>query len=117
MQRGAWIEEYPAAITVCDQWGVIVEMNDEAAVMFRNDGGRELIGKNILDCHPEPSRKIVEEMLEKHTSKFYTIEKDGIEKLVCQTPWMMEGQFRGIVEFVFEIKLPLPHFLRAPSKT
>jgi hypothetical protein len=31
-------------------------MNDEAAIIFKEDGGRTLIGRNVFDCHPEPAR-------------------------------------------------------------
>ena len=47
------MEEFPAAITVCDSAGIILEMNAKAAEDFKDDGGRQLIGKNLLDCHPE----------------------------------------------------------------
>ena len=58
-----WAKEFPAAITVCDAAGVILEMNDLAAAAFEKDGGRRLVGANLLDCHPEPSRTQVREML------------------------------------------------------
>ena len=53
MSEHEWIKEFPAAITVCDATGVLLEMNDRAAKTYANDGGYELLGKNMLDCHPE----------------------------------------------------------------
>jgi PAS domain-containing protein len=45
-----WIEKFPGAITVCDTKGIILYMNDTAAEQFAKDGGRDLIGQNVLDC-------------------------------------------------------------------
>ena len=39
MEQHAWIKEFPAAVTVSDQDGIILEMNDRAAKTFAKDGG------------------------------------------------------------------------------
>ena len=31
-KENAWIKEFPAAVTVCDPDGIILEMNDKAAM-------------------------------------------------------------------------------------
>lgn len=38
MEDNAWIKEFSGAITVCDGEGLILEMNDRAAKMFREQG-------------------------------------------------------------------------------
>jgi len=81
-----WIKSFPAAITVCDVHGVILEMNDKAVDSFKEDGGEELIGANLLQCHPEPARSQLEEMLRTQRQNIYTIEKCGVKKLIYQTP-------------------------------
>ena len=58
-----WAKEFPGGITVCDAAGIILEMNHRAAAAFAKEGGRELIGGNLLDCHPEPSRSKLRELL------------------------------------------------------
>ena len=58
-----WVKEFPAAVTVCDEDGIILEMNDKSAKTFEKDGGRKLIGSNMLDCHPEPARSKTERLL------------------------------------------------------
>ena len=63
MQPHAWIHEFPAAITVCDTQGIILEMNARAIETFADQGGAALVGLNLLDCHPEPSRTQVVSML------------------------------------------------------
>ncbi len=110
-----WIKEFPGAITVCDEHGVILDMNDKACDIFKNDGGRDLIGKNLLDCHPEPSRSMLLGMLKNQTSNAYTIEKKGIKKMIYQTPWYKNGVYSGFVELSLEIPVSMPHFIRSES--
>jgi transcriptional regulator with PAS, ATPase and Fis domain len=103
-----WARELPAAVTVCDRNGVIIEMNDKARSTFSGD----LVGKNALDCHPEPARTKLAELLATGKSNVYTIEKKGVKKLIYQSPWYRDGQFAGLVEISFELPASLPHFRR-----
>ena len=64
MTSHAWIKEFPAAVTVCDAEGIILEMNDKSAKTFEADGGYNLIGSNMLDCHPGQSHQKVERLLD-----------------------------------------------------
>jgi len=107
-----WIKEFPGAITVCDRDGIILDMNDRAAQAFADDGGRALIGRNVLDCHPEPARAKLRGLLESGTPNVYTIEKKGAHKLIYQAPWYENGEYRGFVELSLEIPAAMPHFVR-----
>lgn len=100
------------AITVSDVNGVIIEMNEAAAKVFEKDGGMELMGKNALDCHPEPARTKMQQMLKSHQVNAYTIEKNGQKKLIYQCPWYENNEFQGIVELSFPIPDQMPHFKR-----
>ena len=112
MSDHAWIKEFPGAITVCDADGVILEMNDKAARTFEKDGGANLVGRNMLDCHPEPARGKAERLLTAREKNVYTIEKNGIKKLIFQSPWYKDGKYSGFVEVSLEIPVQLPHFIR-----
>jgi len=87
-------------------------MNAKAASTFASDGGVALIGTDVLACHPEPSRTKLMGMLEKGLSNKYTIEKNGVKKIIIQTPWYREGVFAGLVEVSVEIPEEMPHFVR-----
>jgi transcriptional regulator with PAS, ATPase and Fis domain len=113
MNENEWIKEFPAAVTVCDAKGIILEMNDKAAKTFEKDGGYALIGKNMLDCHPEPARAKTERLLAAKDKNVYTIEKNGIKKLIFQSPWFKDGQYAGFVELSLEIPFEMPHFIRS----
>lgn len=108
-----WEKEFNAAITVCDTNGIILEMNDKSAKTFANDGGNELIGKNLFDCHNERSKEILKELMANKKTNVYTIEKNGIKKLVYQSPWYVEGELMGLVEIVTELPFEIPHFIRS----
>lgn len=112
MSNVPWTKEFPGDITICDATGVILEMNDGAASVFEKQGGRGLVGTNLLDCHPEPSRTKLQHLLESGKTNVYTIEKGGVKKLVYQAPWYEDGQYRGLVEIVLVLPDPLPHFVR-----
>jgi len=112
MANTAWVNEFPGAVTVCAEDGTILEMNDRAAESFKNDGGRALIGKNLLDCHPEPSREKVRQLLASGQKNVYTIEKKGMNKLIYQSPWYENGEYRGLVELSLEIPEDMAHFVR-----
>jgi PAS domain-containing protein len=108
----AWIQSFPAAITVCDIQGIILEMNDKAIDSFREDGGQKLLGTNLLNCHPEPARAQLQTMLKTQKPNYYTIEKRGIKKLIYQVPWYQNGIYAGFVELSLPIPNEMPHFIR-----
>jgi len=107
-----WLKSFPGAVVVCDADGVIAEMNDKACDVFKEDGGEKLIGTNLLDCHPEPSRTRVEQMLKSQKPNYYTIEKRGVKKLIYQVPWYKDGAYAGFVELSLPIPCEMPHFNR-----
>jgi transcriptional regulator with PAS, ATPase and Fis domain len=112
MANGSWVEEIRAAVTVCDREGIVLEMNDEAVRVFEPDGGRALLGTNLLDCHPEPARQKLREMLKAPELNAYTIEKNGVRKLIYQAPWYQDGRWQGIVELSLPLPADMPHFVR-----
>jgi PAS domain-containing protein len=113
MNQHSWVERFPGAITVCDPEGVILEMNDQAALGYQADGGRALIGQNLFPCHSQHSVDLLRGMMERQERNVYTIEKKGIKKLIYQTPWYhADGTYGGFVEIALPIPEEMPHFLR-----
>lgn len=107
-----FIKELPFAITVCDKKGKIIEMNDRSVLTFHKYGGKELIGKSLMDCHPEKARNILHEMFKNQNTNAYTIEKEGVKKLIYQCPWYNKGKFSGYVELSLVLPAEMPHFVR-----
>jgi len=112
MAENEWVKEFPGSIIACDENGIITDLNDKAAASYATEGGRALLGTNVLDCHPEPARTKLGELMAGRTRNVYTIEKAGVKKLIFQVPRMEEGKFRGYVELSLEIPFDMPHFLR-----
>ncbi|MDR3048181.1 MAG: PAS domain-containing protein [Bacteroidales bacterium] len=104
----------PFSITVCDKEGIILSMNEKAIKTFVRDG-ESLIGKSLLDCHPEPARAKLLELLQNHTINCYTIEKNGVKKMIYQSPWYDGEEFGGYVELSMEIPFEMKHFVRQSS--
>lgn len=112
MDAKMWWREIPAAVTVCDREGIILEMNDKALAAFAGEGGAALIGTNVLECHPEPSRTKLRGLLAEGKVNVYTIEKRGVKKLIYQAPWFKAGAYAGFVELSLEVPFTMPHFVR-----
>ena len=105
-----WAKELNCAVTVCDTEGIILFMNDKACNTFAKHGN--LIGKNLFDCHNPKSIEKIREMLADGGSNSYTIEKNGIKKMIYQTVWKQEGVIAGLVEISMEIAEEMPHYVR-----
>jgi transcriptional regulator with PAS, ATPase and Fis domain len=112
MANHDWVKEFPGAITICDPDGIILEMNDKAAKTFEADGGRALIGKSLLDCHPEAARAKLEQLMRARQTNVYTVEKNGVKKLIYQAPWTKDGVYGGFIELSLVIPFEMPHFIR-----
>lgn len=112
MDNSNWLNGVDVAITVCDRQGIIICMNERAGRTFAADGGRALVGKSLLDCHPETARQKIRALMEAGGSNSYTIEKNGVKKMIHQAPWFQGDEMGGLVEFSLVIPQDLPHFIR-----
>jgi transcriptional regulator with PAS, ATPase and Fis domain len=107
-----WAEEFCVAITVSDTAGKILYMNDKSASTFSKYGGRGLEGSNLKDCHKEGSWEKILGIMNSEKTNCYTIEKEGIKKLIYQAPWYDEGRLAGLVELSMVIPFNMEHFIR-----
>lgn len=107
-----YFKELNVAVTVCDKDGKILEMNDKSKKTFLKPGRENLIGAQVTDCHPEPARSMLEGMLKNPYTHVYTIEKNGVKKLIYQTPWYENGEYMGLVELSLEIPFEMKHMVR-----
>ncbi len=113
MEKHEWIQKFPAAITVCDADGIILEMNEASAKTFASDGGFALIGKNMFGCHSQATQEKLKKMLANQQENIYTVEKQGQKKLIYQHPWYdQEGKYAGFVEISLPIPWEMPHYQR-----
>lgn len=57
------IDQDRAAVVLCDLEHNIVYMNKAAMEQYKKSGGEALVGKSLLSCHNENSRKIIEKVI------------------------------------------------------
>jgi len=108
-----WVKAFPGAVTLSDLDHRIVYFNDKAASIWADRGGKDLLGTDLLACHSERSRKIIDQLLAEGGTNVYTIEKQGQKKLIYQTVWKDKaGQLAGLVELSLIIPLDMPHYVR-----
>jgi len=111
-KRHDWVREFPAAITVCDSAGNILDLNNSAIAVFRNQGGKKLIGTNLADCHPAPALRKLKRLMNHRQSNVYTVMKKGAQKIILQVPWYQDKKYRGFVEISLPIKGKIPNIIR-----
>lgn len=51
-------------VVICNLEHIILYMNPVAVERYKKRGGASLIGKNLLDCHNERSKKLIEQVLD-----------------------------------------------------
>lgn len=107
-----YFKEINVAVTICNLDLKIVYMNLKAQKTFEKWGGSLLIGKPLLDCHNPSSQKKISEILQSGEPNTYSIEKNGIKKIIHQTPWMENGVISGLIEFSTEVPVKMNHFVR-----
>ena len=83
---------------------------EKARATFAQHG--DLIGRNLFDCHGERSREIIRRLLADGGTNVYTIEKNGVRKMIYQTAWRVDGVVGGLAEISMEIPAEMPHYIR-----
>ena len=106
------IDKLDGNVIVSDAQGKIIYMNEKALVHYEKDGGSSLIGQDLLACHGEASRKKIMEIMTTGKTNAYTIEKRGVKKIIYQSPWFRDGEFRGIIELSLVVPGEMAHFIR-----
>ena len=110
-----YFEGADIAVTVCAKDGTILDMNVKSRKTFLNPGREDLIGQNVLDCHPEPARSMLSDMLANPRTNIYTVEKEGLKKLIFQTPWYDGDEYAGFMELSIVLPENIPNRVRKPK--
>lgn len=98
-----WMELYPSSVTICDVHGVIVAMNSASRKHFARQGGGDLIGTSLFDCHPESANNKIKQMMQTQKAETYIVERKGRKRLVHQAPWYKQGKFAGLMETIIDL--------------
>ena len=113
-----WLDQIKVIISNCDEKGNTTFMNQRGSEIFAGSGGYHLIGKSMVNCHPEGAvREKFVNLLKSQKFNCYTIERKGKKMLVYQTPLFKDGVFVGYNEMILPIPETMPHFVRGTEKT
>jgi len=104
----AWAKELNLAITVSDLEDNVIYMNDKSKTTFPNTN----IGDNLQNCHQKSSNETIQNLRDENISNTYTVEKNGVRKLIHQTPWYSDGKVAGLVELSIELPNEMEHKIR-----
>lgn len=108
-----WAMRVNCAVTVVDADCRIIYMNERSRQTFARRGGADLIGHNLMEYHNERSKAIIRRLLAEGGTNAYTIEKEGVRKMIFQSAWFDgEGRVAGLVELSMVIPADLPHYVR-----
>ncbi|MBQ6268875.1 MAG: PAS domain-containing protein [Bacteroidetes bacterium] len=104
----SFFNEIDAAITICDLNFKIVYMNNKSKNTFQN----KKIGDDILACHNPHSIEIMNNIISTKKANVYSIDKNGIKKIIYQTPWLENNEVKGLIEFSFVVPVDMPNYKR-----
>ena len=107
-----YFEKADVDVTICDKNGTVLDMNQKSRKTFIKPGMPEIIGQNVLDCHPEPARSLLADMLKNPRTNVYTVEKEGVKKLIFQTPWYDDDEYAGFMELSMVLPEVIPNRVR-----
>ena len=106
-----WADEVNYAVTIADKNCRIIYMNRRSRETFCKNG-EDLIGKDLMECHPEHARQIIRKLLVEGGPNVYTITKNGLNKLIFQSSWKFKGEIAGLVETSMILPPDMKHFDR-----
>ena len=110
--RVEWFEQLPCSVMVCDKKYKILYMNDRAAEDHFDDGGRALVGTDLMKCHPPDAQMKLREVLVSGRPNVYTTGRTRKKKLVYQCQWKKGGRVGGVVQLVIGLPRDVPHHAR-----
>lgn len=96
-----------AAVTLADHEFQICFMNDRAAAFYAADGGAELIGTNLLDCHRDEHKRVIRAAYARYRAgdltptRYRARKTDGALEGIVHIPLVIEGRFSGVAELIW----------------
>ena len=102
-----------AAVTIADQDFQICFMNDRAVTFYAEGGGEKLVGQNLLDCHRDEHKTVIRAAYDRYRAgdltptRYHARKEGGAPESIVHIPLMVEGQFRGVAELIWNERADL----------
>jgi hypothetical protein len=106
-ELGALFGGLRAAVTITDENYLITFMNDRSMAYYADDGGAELIGKDVLNCHKAEHQAIIREAYGRYRAGDYTPtryrekKEDASAMSIVHIPLVVDREFRGLAELIW----------------
>lgn len=97
-----------ACVTVADENGRIIYLNNLAAEHYGDRGGEALVGTHLDDCHNAQSRAKIREMYARFRSgdfrpvRYHERAQDGAAKSIVLIPLVADEAFAGLAELMWD---------------
>jgi DUF438 domain-containing protein len=106
-ELGTLFDGLRATVTIADENGRIIFLNDLAMAHYADRGAGALIGTHLDDCHNPTSQKKIRRMYARYRAgdlsptRYHEEQEDGTAHSIVVIPITVEGQFRGIAELMW----------------
>ncbi len=106
-ELGALFSGLRAGVTVADEEGRIIFLNDRAVAHYGAHGGKQLVGTNLYDCHNPGSQAKIRELYSRYRAgdltptRYHKNKGDSIAQSIVYIPIVYEEQFRGVAELMW----------------
>jgi hypothetical protein len=106
-ELGALFGGLRAIVTIADQDGRIVFMNDLAIDHYADRGGEALFGTRLSDCHNPTSQSKIRQLYTRYRAgdliptRYHEEKEDGLAESIVVIPLVVRGQFRGVAELMW----------------
>jgi PAS domain-containing protein len=106
-ELGALFDGLRAVLTVADEDGIIIFMNDLAIEHYGDRGGESLIGTSLHDCHNPTSQDKIRQLYARYRAgdltptRYHEEKGDSLAESIVLIPLIVAGQFRGVAELMW----------------
>ena len=106
-ELGRLFEGLRAVVTIADETGHIVYLNDLALEHYGARGGEDLVGTHLDDCHNPTSQAEIEAMYARYRAgdltptRYHQVKEDGLGETIVLIPLVTEGRVRGVAELMW----------------
>ena len=107
-QLGMLFEGLRAVITVADENGNIIFLNDLAVEHYGDRGGETLLGTDIYKCHNPQSQAKIKALYARYRAgdlaptRYLEQKGNGLAQSIVLIPLHVDGHFRGVAELMWE---------------
>ena len=108
---GRLFDNLAAAIVAADEDFQVIYANEACKKLFKELLNAEgFVGKSMQQCHKPETREKMERLYQEYRDRtrkldYYVMDIPGGKATIVNVPVYKDGEFKGVVEFIFESSL------------